>query len=85
MSALATKDIGKTELLNAFFASVFTAKASPCKSQTLEGREKAWKKEDLPLVEGNQVRGHLDRSDNHKSLGPNGTHPQIIGPSGIHP
>ncbi|TRZ11837.1 hypothetical protein HGM15179_015274 [Zosterops borbonicus] len=59
---------------------VFTAKASPCECQTLEGRRNVWRKEDLPLVEENQVGGHLDRPNNHKSMGPNGTHPQIHRP-----
>jgi len=34
----------KAELLNAFFASVFRAKASPQESQALETREKDWRK-----------------------------------------
>jgi len=38
------------ELLSAFFASVFTAKADHQASQSLELSEKAWRKEDLPLV-----------------------------------
>lgn len=35
----------KAEFLNAFFASVFTAKAGP---HSLEGREKVWRKENSP-------------------------------------
>jgi len=40
------------ELLNAFFASVFSAKAGPRASQSLEVREEAWRNKDLPLVQG---------------------------------
>lgn len=32
------------------------------------------------MVEENQVGGHLDRPNNHKSMGLNGTHPQIHRP-----
>ncbi|GAB0204029.1 mitochondrial enolase superfamily member 1 [Grus japonensis] len=75
MDALVMEDTEKVELLNAFFASVFTAKASPQESQTLEVGEKVWRKEDLPLVGENWVREHLGNLDIHKSMGPDGMHP----------
>ncbi|GAB0187214.1 mitochondrial enolase superfamily member 1 [Grus japonensis] len=78
VGALVTEDTEKAELLNAAFASVFTAKASPQESQTLEVREKVWRKEDFPLVEEDQAGNHLGKLDIHKSMGPDGIHPQVL-------
>ena len=71
VGALVTEDTEKAELSNAFFASVFTAKAGPQASQPLEVREKAWRKEDLLLVE-DLMRDHLSKLVTHKSMGSNG-------------
>ncbi|GAB0206062.1 mitochondrial enolase superfamily member 1 [Grus japonensis] len=78
VSALVTEDTEKAELLNAFFASVFTAKAGPRESQTLEVGEKVLQKEDLPLVEEDWVREHLGNLNIHKSMGPDGMHPRVL-------
>jgi len=62
------------ELLNAFFASVCTTKAGSQASLSLEVREEACRKEDLPFVEADRVRDHLSNLDTHKSIGLDGMH-----------
>jgi len=46
--------------------------------QSLEIREKAWRKEDLPLVKEDQVRDHLSKLDTHRSMGPDRVHPGVL-------
>ena len=65
-------------MLNAFFASVFPAKISPRESQTQETREEIQRKEDFPLVKEDQVRDHLNKPNIHRSMGPDGMHPQVL-------
>jgi len=61
VGALLTEDTEKVQVLKAFFASFFTPKAGPQESQSMEAREEAWRKEDLPLVREDQVRDHLSK------------------------
>lgn len=46
-------------VLNTFFASVFITRSHP--SGIPETREKIWSKEDLPVVEEDQVRKYLGK------------------------
>jgi len=75
VGALVMEDAEKAELLNAFFASVFSAKAVPQESQALEVKEEACRKGNLSLVKEDCVRDHLSNLDTHKSMGPDGMHP----------
>jgi len=72
---LVMKDAEQAELLNAFFASVFRAKAGPQESQALEVRQQAHGEDDFPLVKEDCIRDCLSNLNAHKSMGPDGMHP----------
>jgi len=74
VSALVMEDTKKVDLLNALFASVFTAKTDPHESQTLK---RAWRKGDFPLVKDDLVTDCLGKSEAQKSIGTHGMHPWV--------
>ncbi|XP_009330384.1 PREDICTED: carbonic anhydrase-related protein [Pygoscelis adeliae] len=47
-------------------------------SQAPETHRNIWNKEELPLLEEDQVREHLNNLDTHKSMGPDGMQVQVL-------
>ncbi|CAM4545620.1 unnamed protein product [Lepidochelys olivacea] len=72
---LVTEDVEKANVLNAFFASVFTNKVS---SQTTALGSTAWGEGDQPSVEKEVVQDYLEKLDEHKSMGPDALHPRVL-------
>ncbi|CAM4512741.1 unnamed protein product, partial [Caretta caretta] len=72
---LVTEDAEKANVLNAFFASVFTNKVS---SQTTALGNTAWGVGDQPSVEKEVVRDYLEKLDEHKSMGLDALHPRVL-------
>ncbi|GAB0202829.1 mitochondrial enolase superfamily member 1 [Grus japonensis] len=65
----------KAEVLNDFFASVFTGKCLSHTAQVTEGRD--WENAELPTVE-DQVQEYLRNLKLHKSMGPDEMHPRVL-------
>ncbi|CAM4611583.1 unnamed protein product [Caretta caretta] len=72
---LVTEIVEKANVLNAFFASVFTNKVS---SQTTALDSTAWGGGYQPSVEKEVVWDYLEKLDEHKSMGPDALHPRVL-------
>lgn len=57
---LVTRDTGKAEVFNDFFASAFTGKGCSHTAQAAESKAKNWEKEYLTTVSEDQVCDHLN-------------------------
>ncbi|GAB0209800.1 mitochondrial enolase superfamily member 1 [Grus japonensis] len=73
---LVTQDMEKAEVLNDFFASVFTSKGSSHTAQVTEGRD--WENAEPPTVGEGQVREYLRNLKVHKSMGPDEMHLWVL-------
>uniref|UniRef100_A0A8B9ITC8 Reverse transcriptase domain-containing protein n=1 Tax=Amazona collaria TaxID=241587 RepID=A0A8B9ITC8_9PSIT len=76
---LATLDLEKAEVLNDFFASVFTGKCSDHTTQVLEGRCRDCENDDPgPTVGEDLARDHLRNLNVYKTMGPDEIHLRVL-------
>ncbi|GAB0208167.1 mitochondrial enolase superfamily member 1 [Grus japonensis] len=76
MGDLVTQDMEKAEVLNDFFASVFTGKCLSHTAQVTEGRD--WENAEPPTVGEDQVGEYLRNLKVRKSMGPDELHPRVL-------
>ncbi|GAB0177815.1 mitochondrial enolase superfamily member 1 [Grus japonensis] len=78
MGELVTQDMEKAEVLNDFFASVFTGKSLSHTAQVTEGKGRDWENAEPPTVGEDQVQEYLRNLKVHKSMGPDEMHLWVL-------
>ncbi|GAB0204079.1 mitochondrial enolase superfamily member 1 [Grus japonensis] len=75
---LVTQDMEKAEVLNDFFASVFTGKCLSHTAQVAEDKGRDWENAEPPTVGEDQVQEYLRNLKVHKSMGLDETHLWVL-------
>ncbi|TRZ25108.1 hypothetical protein HGM15179_002011 [Zosterops borbonicus] len=76
---IVTADEEKAEVLNAFFASVFSGKTTCLQDNCPPGLVDGVREQNgFPIIQEEAIREQLRCLDAHKSMGPDGIHPRVM-------